>query len=149
MTSCPRHYCSSSFFISSHACWPTKARRGALQRAQKCPNIFLKLFSASTLGRKAQERKRAELCGFSAIYRFIMVYSKLTESNDLVAISQREQASGTCPSFFKLKLNVAFRIHFYSFWFCFFSMQITPVFCLSFTPSWQSLDFQMLTYIWR
>lgn len=53
---------------------------------QEYTQVLLELFSAFTLRRKPQERKRAELCGFYAICSFIMIYSKLAEPNDLVAI---------------------------------------------------------------
>lgn len=62
------------------------SRRGGLHQIHEGTQILLKLFSVFTLHRKPQERKSAVLRGFNAIYVSVVIYSKSTEPNHLVAV---------------------------------------------------------------
>lgn len=69
------------------------ARRGGLHRTHEGTQILLKLFSAFMLHRKPQEEKSAVLCGFNAIYVFVVIYSKSPEPNHLAAVKYYHKGS--------------------------------------------------------
>lgn len=80
------HYCSSPFLMFYLLLLTYASRKGGLHHTHEGTQILLKLFSAFTLHRKSQERKSAVLHGFNAMYGSVVIHSKLTEPNHLVAI---------------------------------------------------------------